>query len=155
MATDLFLLLVFHKEFGFSHFLIFHHILIIATYSLGLLTQPMAGVYFMCAFQVQEITSIFLANRWFLLECEMKESDFYWWNGLFLIISYALIRVLFGSFVLFRLVMNLPEETLQRLDYTVIVFCSVAFQLLQFYFFYKILEVVFKFLGTKKPKKVD
>lgn len=150
MVTDLSMVLFFKKEFGFPYFLIFHHTLIAVTYSLGLLHNPTAGVYFMCAFQVQELTATFLANRWFLLECDMKFSNLYWYNGFFLVGGYITTRVFYGNFVLYRLVTYLPKEILENPFYFFPLGCSIIFQLLQYYFFYSIMTTTFKYLEQRK-----
>lgn len=153
MILDLTLILLFKKEFGFPFFLIFHHILIIFTYSFGLLSYPAYGAYFMCGFQAQELTSPFLANRWFLLECDMKDSDLYWWNGLFLLISYSIVRIGYGNYIVYQMVAYKPEDLFRNPTATSLLIAGVSFQLLQYYFYYKIMEVAVKHAKSLEKKK--
>jgi hypothetical protein len=150
MVVDLTMVFVFKKEFGFPLFLIFHHALIIVTYSMCLLMQPAAGVYFMCAFQCQELTATFLANRWFLLECDMKYSDLYWYNGYFLVGGYIITRIFYGNYVVYQLLTYLPTDVKESPLKLTILGMSVVFQLLQYYFFYKIIATTFKYMQTRK-----
>ena len=151
MLTDLCLMLMAPEQFRDLYALIIHHFSVLIIYSAGMLTTPSTGVYFMLAFQIQELTNPFLTNRWFLLELGMKQSSAYIFNGLLLLFFFFAIRVVFASYTCFQLRWEIPEALLKEKPQLQIAFYGAFFfQCFQFYWFFYIMKALFVFLTKDK-----
>lgn len=152
MWADLLLLLLAPKQFNDLKALLFHHVTILIIYTCGLLHQPPMGLYFMLAFQVQELTNPFLTNRWFLIECGMKESVWYVINGILVLVTFFVVRIVFGMVVCLRLHTKVPEWAWEKPGLVIALYGAWIFQSFQFYWFYYILLALVRFLLKGKKE---
>jgi len=150
MVVDTCMILYAPSQFRDLKALLIHHFTIFLVYSIGMLWTPAIATYFMLNFQVQELTNPFLTNRWFLLECKMGSSPFYIINGVILIISFFIIRVVYGVVVCYRLVSTRPDWMFGMPALVAAYYGALFFQFLQFYWFFFIIRATLSYFTKQK-----
>uniref|UniRef100_A0A7S3D694 TLC domain-containing protein n=1 Tax=Palpitomonas bilix TaxID=652834 RepID=A0A7S3D694_9EUKA len=141
MIVDQIVILLFASAFKDFTALVIHHIVILGSYSLGLLNSPEAyGGMIMVSYQVQELANPFLTMRWFFEKVGMKNSLPYVLDGVMLVLVWGIVRIGFGSFVCYFLVTEFPDEAWRTPPLVVSLSLGVIFQVLQFYWGYKIFK---------------
>lgn len=150
MVIDTALILYAPHEFRDLKALLIHHFTIFVVYSIGMLWTPAIATFFMINFQVQELTNPFLTNRWFLLECNMGSSPLYIINGILLIISFFLVRIVFGVIVCYKLVSTRPDWIFGMPVLVAGYYGALFFQFLQFYWFFFIIRATLSYFTKQK-----
>jgi len=153
MLVDLMIVILFFKGFHrHGPSLVIHHLVILITYSYGILQSPIFGVYTMVGFQLQELTNPFITIRFFMLELMLpKAAPIYQVNFAIGATIWIVTRIFIGTFVIFRYFYYLPS-TLGTAWHTILAHILAAvFQFLQYYWTGSLLvKEIFK---SKDPKK--
>ena len=106
---------------------------------------PYIALYRLCS----EGSTPFVNNRWFLLTMGKKNSKLYVWNGVALVIMFALVRIstIIPIWSLFFSLMDSPAWNSIELKYKLIcVLSSAPLDLLNIFWFSKILRILLKSL---------
>jgi len=150
MICDLILIWWAPQQFRDLTSLLIHHVVILITYSMGILYRPVHNLYFMGAFQVQELSNPFLTNRWFLIEIGLGDTTLFVINGILLTVTFVIARLIFSNIVLYRMMMFLPPVVFESY-FLMFGYCfAFVFQSLQFYWFAMIVRATLNFMNKKK-----
>jgi len=91
-------------------------------------------LFIMHAFQTQEVCNPFLCFRWFWLETgRPKEAFLFRVNTNIVMVLWIVVRLLFGSYVLYLYLSTLPERYVREAKFWPIHALASVFQLLQYY----------------------
>jgi len=149
--SDLMLTLYYRKRWPGWMENIFHHLCIMATWSIFILTgcgQAVATVSHLC-----ELTTPFVNQRWFLAEAGMKSTSTYFYNGIAMLVLWFVTRILLYSWAGLYLFKCLPQlQTLGTPATSVVISCYMAGLTLQYFWFYKIVRGALKSLKKKKTE---
>lgn len=156
LAFDMLIMLMHRSEFEW--FFVVHHIVsVVAFYCCST-----AGVfpYIALCRLISEGSTPFLNNRWFLLTLNKKESKLYIYNGIVLIIVFALVRIvqIIPNWMIFFQLMNTPEWSSIELRYKLVCVGScIPLDVLNLYWFSKIINIILKVIvgGNRKEKSLS
>lgn len=132
-----------------------HGVLCLITYGLAAMFD--CYNYYGPTFLIFEFTTVFVNFRWCLVQLGMRENPVYWWNGLFLMLSWFGVRIVFGltmSWFFWRDTLNnsslIPVPIM--LWYT---FSNVCLNGLNILWFAKIMKGILFHVSGKKHGKDD
>lgn len=107
-----------------------------------------------------EASTLFVNIRWTLLHFKMKDTKFYTWNGVFILLSFSLFRILpIGPIWLsFFNLLKQPQWSQMHVGFKLLcIGASVSLDSLNIYWYYKIVRMAVKMLvggrGDKQKEK--
>jgi|EP00161_Ancyromonas_sigmoides_P021203 hypothetical protein len=132
--------------------IVYHHVMAIASYGLGFWNHYCT--YQQAMFQVIELTTPVVALRWYLQVTGRGASRLYFWNGLVMMVTFFFVRIVWTTYVLLGRVFPVaplfhPEVPTSAISW----FFAVAFVLVQWFWFAKIMSTAARFLGLTRGKK--
>ncbi|CAF0711144.1 unnamed protein product [Brachionus calyciflorus] len=152
LAFDMLIMLMHRAEFEWF-FAVHHFVSIVAFYCCST-----AGVfpYIALCRLISEGSTPFLNNRWFLLTINQKDSKLYKINGIFLIVVFTLVRIvqMIPNWLIFFESMNTLEWSSIEMKYKIVCVGScVPLDILNLYWFSKIIKIVYKTVCGSKSKQ--
>jgi len=130
-----------------------HGVLCLVTYGMAAMFDVYH--YWGPTFLLFEVTTLFINARWWFVQMENKDSMGYTLNGLLLIMAWLGVRIVFGlsqSYVFWQDAFSPASANVPTPIFAWYAFSNISLNLLNIFWFYKIMKSALGFFGGGKGK---
>lgn len=146
--ADMAALIAFYPILGGYEFAIHH---LVSTMALILAVHCGHAHFYMYIVLFSECTTPFINLRWYLTVLGLKDTDAYTYNGAFTALLWLIVRVINFLYCYHHLYTHFDEaKQLHTLGLTLLLLAPTSLGVMNFYWYYKIMNTVYRTLSQKR-----